>query len=139
MDNTSADSCARAHRLPIARQVNVYVGPGNGGVSRVFLDSLVALVVWRVTDSSLRASHREQDVQLMLQLQDHLASLGKRVPVIGLRPTEYNSNYARDEWSPGQRTTLNSGAPCTHAMHAHSASHLAPGFVRYWCTALARE
>lgn len=99
------------------QQVNVYVGPGNGGVSRVFLDSLTALVVWRVTDSELRASNRAQDIQLMLQLQDHLASLGKRVPIIGLRPTEYNSNYARDDWSPGQRTTLSSGPPCALCPH----------------------
>lgn len=98
-------------------EVNVYVGRGNGGVQSAFLDALSALVVWRVTTTDVREGDatrgqlRAEDVDVMTRLQAHLKTLGKRVPIIGIRPAEHYTTRGRGEWTPGERLVLNSGAP----------------------------
>ena len=88
-------------------EVNMYLGPGDGGANRVFLSALRALVVWR----TLNARSRQRDLNDMLRLQAHLDSLGKHVPIIGVRPAAFNSAAARRHWTPGRPLGLSSAAP----------------------------
>ena len=81
----------------------MYVGPGDGGANRVFLDALRALVVHRTE----RATSRFADLNDMRRLQAKLDALGKHVPIIGVRPLGPGDDPTR----LGQHARLDSGAP----------------------------
>ena len=88
-------------------EVNVYVGPGNGGVHTTFFETLVALVVWR-----FEGADTLEAVSQMKSLQRHLCALGKRVPIISVDPVLVNEDGETDKWSAGtSKPLLNSGWP----------------------------
>ena len=87
-------------------EVNVYVGPGNGGVHAVFFEALVALVVWRVENVDTQAAVRQ-----MKSLQRHLCTCGKRVPIVSVEPVLVNKDGEPDKWSAGTSKPLGDGWP----------------------------
>lgn len=91
--------------------MNVYIGPGDGGADRVFLRALRALVVFRTEN----AHDRQSDLDDMLRLQARLDSLGRHVPIIGMKPARFGNSdgapRAHPHARPGHLIGLSSGAP----------------------------
>ena len=58
-------------------EVNLYVGPNDGGVQRVLADNLLGLLY-------VRNYGNEQELSQLRQLRDHLSQFGKPVQIFAL-------------------------------------------------------
>lgn len=79
-------------------EVNMYVGPGDGGVRQSLMEALVAIVVFRREPGRLSAADDDAELRPWQRLAAHLSRLGLHVPLVRLSPSS--------RWAPARAVNL---------------------------------
>merc|ERR1712196_428168 len=70
-------TCCDEHWQHLWNEINLYVGPNDGGVQQVLSNNLVGLLY-------VRNYGNDRELQQLRQLRDHLSTLGKRVDIFAV-------------------------------------------------------